>query len=137
MTTLVKWAQAPTWNPLQDVQRLLEGGLRSPDAEWGPRADVYETEQALVMEFDLPGIKQSELDIRIENNLLSLKGERKPAAEPERYRRVERSYGTFQRSFSLPDFVEQSKIEAKLADGVLQLTLPRRAETRPRQIHVG
>jgi HSP20 family protein len=88
------------------------------------------------MQFDLPGLRQEDLEIHIENDTLTIKGERKLATEPEKYLRVERRHGAFTRVFSLPDFVDQAKIEANLVDGVLTLTLPRREETRPRQIQV-
>lgn len=140
MTTLVKLPAFPQFNQLHDeVNRMLDGAFRtakSAVSEWVPRSDIYETEQGLVMQFDLPGLRQKDLEIRIENDTLTIRGERKLAAEPEKYLRVERNHGAFTRVFSLPDFVNQEKIEANLVDGVLTVALPRREETKPRQIQV-
>jgi HSP20 family protein len=140
MTTLVRLPAFPQFNQLhEEVNRLLDGAFRTANSavsEWVPRTDIYETEQGLTMQFDLPGLRQEDLEIHIENDTLTIKGERKLATEPEKYLRVERRHGAFTRVFSLPDFVDQAKIEANLVDGVLTLTLPRREETRPRQIQV-
>jgi len=140
MTTLVKLPAFSQFNQLhEEVNRILDGAFRTANhavTEWAPRTDIYETGEGLVMLFDLPGLRREDLEIRIENDTLTIKGERKLAASPESYLRVERTHGAFTRVFSLPDFVNQEKIGANLADGVLTLTLPRREETRPRQIQV-
>lgn len=140
MTTLVKLPAFSQFNQLHDeVNRFLDGAFRTANSavtEWVPRADIYESEQGLVMQFDLPGLRREGLDIRIENDTLTIKGERKLASSPESYLRVERTHGAFTRVFALPDFVQQEKIEANLADGVLTVAMPRREETRPRQIQV-
>lgn len=140
MTTLVQLPAFSPFNQLhEEVNRVLDGAFRTANgaaSEWVPRTDIYETEQGLTMQFDLPGLRQEDLDIRIEKDTLTIKGERKLAAEPEKYLRVERTHGAFTRVFSLPDYVDQEKIEANLVDGVLTVTLPRREETRPRQIQV-
>ncbi|MHB8734052.1 MAG: Hsp20/alpha crystallin family protein [Terriglobales bacterium] len=137
MTTLAKWGAAPELDHLNrffaDAVRAVNGG------EWTPRADIHETEKALVIEFDLPGVKQEDLDLKTEKGTLTVRGERRPSANPENYRRVERTYGAFTRVFTLPEYVNQEEIEASYNHGVLTLTLPKRAETRPKQIqvHVG
>jgi HSP20 family protein len=95
-----------------------------------------ESEQGYQLQLDLPGIKREELDIQVVNDTVTIKGERKPTTNLEAYHRLERPYGSFSRVFVLPDVVNTSGIEAKLADGVLQLTLPRREETKPKQIQV-
>ncbi|MGH9480907.1 MAG: Hsp20/alpha crystallin family protein [Terriglobales bacterium] len=107
-----------------------------PAAAWTPRTDVVETEQGYQLSLDLPGVKREELDIQVNRDTVTIKGERKLAASPEAYHRVERPYGAFSRVFLLPDLVNQPAIEAKLADGVLNLFLPRREETKPKQIQV-
>lgn len=105
-------------------------------SDWAPRADVVESDQGYLLDLDLPGVKREELDIQVDHETVTIKGERKLAASPEAYHRVERPYGSFSRVFLLPDFVNPAGIEAKLNDGVLHLTLPRREEAKPKQIQV-
>lgn len=115
----------------QQVSRILaEGG------EWNPRTDIYETEQGLNLQFDLPGVSKDAIDVRVEKGNLIVRGERKLAASADSYHRIERPYGTFTRVFALPDHVDFDAVEAKLSDGVLSLYLPRREEAKPRQIQV-
>lgn len=108
----------------------------STNGEWAPRADVIETENGYRLDLDLPGVKREELDIQVANDTVTIKGERKLEGQPDAYQRVERPHGSFSRIFYVPEFVEQSGIQAKLSDGVLHLTLPRREETKPKQIQV-
>ena len=105
---------------------------------WNPTVDVYEDHDCIVLEADLPGVKPGEFELAIENNVLTLKGERKfeKKTEDGNYHRVERSYGSFTRSFTLPSTVDVNSVGADFKDGVLKVTLPRREETKPRQIQV-
>jgi len=105
---------------------------------WNPQVDVYETADSIVLTADLPGMKEEEVDISVEGNLLTIKGERKKEEEIKEkdYFRVERSYGTFTRSFSLPPTVDPGKIDAAFSRGVLKITLPKREESKPKQIKV-
>ena len=105
---------------------------------WNPTVDVYEDHDRIVIEADLPGVKPGEFELAIENNVLTLKGERKfeKKTEDGNYHRVERSYGSFTRSFTLPSTVDVNSVGADFKDGVLKVTLPRREETKPRQIQV-
>lgn len=105
-------------------------------SEWAPRTDVVETEQGYQLEVELPGIARDQLEIEVANDTVTVKGERKLASDPEAYHRVERPYGSFNRVFFLPDWVDRPGIQAKLNDGVLSLFLPKREETKPRQIQV-
>jgi HSP20 family protein len=101
--------------------------------------DIFENDKhEIVLRAELPGLKREEIDIRVENNTLTLRGERKRDAEvkQESYHRVERSYGSFSRSFSLPNTVSADKVSATFTDGVLTITLPLREEAKPRQIQV-
>ena len=111
-----------------------EGGL----TPWAPAVDIYENEHELVVKADLPDIKPEELDIRVENNILTLRGERKfeKKVEEKNYLRVERTYGSFSRSFSLANTVNSEAIKAEYKDGVLTLTVPKREEAKPKQIKV-
>src|SRR5215468_8767896 len=105
---------------------------------WAPAVDIFETEQELVVKADLPDIKPEELDIRVENNILTIRGERKfeKRAGENNYLRVERSYGSFSRSFSLTNTVKTEAIKAEYKNGVLTLTVPKREEAKPKQIKV-
>jgi len=107
---------------------------------WVPPVDIVETaSKDVVVKADLPDMKREDIKVTFENNVLSIEGERKfeKANESETYHRVERGYGTFRRSFSLPANVDASKVQADYRDGVLTVTLPRREESRPRQIAIG
>jgi len=105
---------------------------------WAPAADIYETEHELVVKVDLPDVHPKELDIRVENNILTIRGERKfeNKVTENNYLRVERSYGSFARSFALASTVNAEAIQADYQNGVLALTIPKREEAKPKQIKV-
>ena len=105
---------------------------------WAPSVDIYEAEHELVVKADLPDIKPEELDIRVENNILTIRGERKfeKKTDEKNYLRVERAYGSFARSFSLANTVNSEAIKADYKDGVLTLSIPKREEAKPKQIKV-
>jgi len=108
-------------------------------ADWVPAVDVYETEQhALVLTAELPGVKKEDIDLKVENNVLTIRGERKRDVEVKQdaYHRVERTYGTFARSFTLPNTVSADGIKAEFKDGILTVTLPAREEAKPRQVQI-
>jgi HSP20 family protein len=111
-----------------------EGDLTS----WAPAIDIYETEHNLVVKADLPEVKPEELDIRVENNILTIRGERKfeKKVNEDNYLRVERAYGSFSRSFSLANSVNTEAIQADYQNGVLTLSIPKREEAKPKQIKV-
>jgi HSP20 family protein len=131
---------------MQDrINRIFgEAYLRNDDdvlnrGDWRPPVDIFENEKhEIVLRAELPGLKKEDLDIRVENNTLTLRGERKRDAEVKQdsYHRIERVYGAFTRAFSLPTTVNAEKVEATFADGVLTITLPMREEAKPRQIQV-
>lgn len=138
------------WDPFHDLSTLHEhvnrlfdskfstNGESSALSTWAPAVDVYETENELVIKADLPGAAEKDLDVRVENNMLTIGGERKfeQKVKEEHYLRVERAYGSFHRTFSLPNTVDTQAIQAQYADGVLAITLPKRAESRPKQVKV-
>jgi len=140
------------WDPFRDLvtlqermNRLFEDSLsRSKTTDemamgaWTPAVDIFETPEEVVLRADLPGVDLKEIDVRIENNQLTLRGERKflKEAKDEDYHRIERSYGTFSRSFQLPGSIDQAGIKAVHKEGVLQVHLPKREDTRPKQIRV-
>jgi HSP20 family protein len=109
------------------------------NGRWVPAVDIYETEKdGLVLKAELPDMKREDISVMVENNTLTIKGERKfdGEARKEQFHRVERAYGSFSRSFSLPQTVDAAKIAAEYKNGVLTVTLPVRAESRPRTINV-
>ena len=112
-----------------------EGGSLTP---WAPAVDIYETEHELVVKADVPDVKPEELDIRVERNILTIRGERKfeKKVDENNYLRVERSYGSFSRNFSLANTVNTEAIKADYKDGVLTLSIPKREEAKPKQIKV-
>lgn len=105
---------------------------------WAPAVDIFEGEHELVVKADLPDIRPEELDVRVENNILTIRGERKfeKKVDEKNYLRVERSYGSFARSFSLANTVNTDAIKADYKDGVLTLSIPKREEAKPKQIKV-
>jgi HSP20 family protein len=109
-----------------------------PLAAWTPPCDIYETDKEVVLKVELPEVKKENVDVTLDNNVLTLRGERKfeEKTERENYHRVERHYGEFMRSFNLPAFVDHSRIKAEFKDGVLTVTLPKYGEARPKQINV-
>jgi len=119
----------------ETFDRSSDEGSLTP---WAPAVDIYETEHELVVQADLPDVKPEELDIRVENNILTIRGERKfqQKVNENNYLRVERSYGSFSRSFSLANTVNTEAIKADYKDGVLTLRIPKREEAKPKQIKV-
>jgi len=143
-TTLSRWEPFRGTASLQEqVNRLFGNVLERAGEEsnlttWAPAVDIYETEQELVVKADLPDIDPKDLDIRVENNILTIRGERKfeKKVSEENYLRVERAYGSFSRSFSLANTVNSEAIKADYQNGVLTLTIPKREEAKPKQIKV-
>ncbi|MBA2354497.1 MAG: Hsp20/alpha crystallin family protein [Acidobacteria bacterium] len=107
--------------------------------DWMPPVDIYESaDQQVVLKAELPGVSREDIDLRVENNTLTLRGERRRDSEvkDEQFHRVERSYGAFSRSFALPSRIDAEQVRADFKDGVLTITLPTKAEAKPRQIAV-
>jgi HSP20 family protein len=113
-------------------------GEESNLTPWAPAVDIYETENELVVKADLPDVDPQNLDIRVENNILTIRGERKfeTKVSENNYLRIERAYGSFSRSFSLANSVKSDAIKADYQNGVLTLSLPKREEAKPKQIKV-
>jgi HSP20 family protein len=138
------------WEPFRGVTTLQEQanrmfnellgrqGEESSLTSWAPAVDIYETEHELVVKADLPDVDSKDLDIRVENNVLTIRGERKfeKKVNEENYLRVERAYGAFSRSFSLASTVNSEAIKADYQNGVLTLSIPKREEAKPKQIKV-
>jgi HSP20 family protein len=113
-------------------------GENSSLTAWAPAVDIYETERELVVKADLPDVDSKDLDIRVENNILTIRGERKFESKvtEDKYLRVERAYGSFSRSFSLANTVNSEAIKADYQNGVLTLNIPKREEAKPKQIKI-
>ena len=105
---------------------------------WAPAVDIYETEQNLVLKVDLPGINPDDVEVRVENQTLFIRGERKFEKDVKEgnYHRVERTYGNFARSFTLPNTVSPESVTAEYKDGILTLTLAKREEAKPKTIKI-
>lgn len=124
------------------LQRLFSGVPANRAIEtvrpWNPGFDLHETEEAYLIEADLPGLKQDDIAITVEQGVITVKGERKYLEKQKEkgFRRIERGHGRFQRAFRLPQNVDAEKVEARMTDGVLTLTVPKPAEAKPRQVVV-
>lgn len=124
------------------LNRYLDTASQEGDADflgaWSPAVDVYDKGNEVVIHAEIPGMKKEDIDVRVENNVLTIRGkkERQEEVKEEGYFRTERAYGTFSRSFSLPTTVDVTKIGAEYRDGVLTLTVPKAEEAKPRQIDV-
>src|SRR5437016_6822472 len=144
MRTIARWEPFSGVTTLQDqINRLFKETFERTSEEssltaWAPAVDIYETEHALIVKADLPEVDPKDLDIRVENNILTIRGERKfeKNVQQENYLRVERAYGSFARSFTLANTVNSEAIKADYQNGVLTLSIPKKEEAKPKQIKV-
>jgi HSP20 family protein len=143
--TLVKWEPFRDLMAMQDrMTRLIDETFSRIWKEdmaqgvWSPAVDILERGDEVVLKADLPGVTQNEIDIRVEEGTVTIQGERKFVKESseENYVQIERPYGTFRRTFSIPRTIDQESIKASYKDGVLRIILPRRQEIQPKQIVV-
>ena len=140
---LVKRDPVAEIDPLQaDFNRFFEGFFGRPVAgnrRWAPAMDLSETEDALVLRADLPGLDPDDVSIEIKDNVLTVSGERKAEHEDKRegYHRIERSYGSFSRSLTLPKGIEPEAVEAGFDKGVLEVRIPKPAERKPHRVEIG
>ncbi len=141
---IVRWDPFRELNLLRSqMDRIFEDLMGREKEEWAraswyPPVDIYETENEIVLKAELPGVDQKDLEIKVEDDTLILRGEKKVErdAKTENFLRAERVYGTFQRTFTLPQTVDREKIRASLKNGVLTLILPKKEEVKPKQITV-
>jgi HSP20 family protein len=144
MATLVRWDPFREIGSLQDdMQRLMRslvGGEANGQSSrtWVPAVDVWETENELVYAFDLPGIEKEKVSVEIDDNVLTVSGERERTQEvkQDRFYRFERRYGSFQRAVGLPQGVNEDQIRADFKDGVLEVHVPKPEEAKPRRIEI-
>ena len=132
-------------DPFRELASLFEnfadgtGKAQLQAGTFVPPVDVYEDEHSLVLKLDIPGVSEEDLDVQLENNTLTVKGERKFEKEEkeDNFHRIERRYGTFQRTFRVPSAVDPEQVDAQFDKGVLKLTLAKKAEAKPKQIKIG
>jgi len=146
MTMLTRWDPFREFVTIQDRMNRLFRDSFGPEGKdetltttaFAPPVDVYEDEHNVTLKIEVPGIDEKDIDVRIENNTLTVHGERKFEKEEkeENYRRVERQYGSFTRSFSLPSTVNHDNVQADYDKGVLKIKLAKKAEAKPKQIKV-
>ena len=154
MSGLTRWEPAARFNPwkeLEDMEKRLSAIFRRAPvstgsekkeaisvAEWSPLVDITEDEQEYLLAVDLPDLKKEEIKINAHDDVLSISGERKYEKEGKgkKYHRVERAYGSFMRSFALPENADGSKVNAEYKDGVLKIHLPKSEKAKPKAIEV-
>ena len=146
MTVLTRWYPYRELNSLQErVNRLFHESFSNEGRDeslatssFAPAVDVYEDEHSITLKIEVPGINEKDIDVRIENNTLTVQGERKLEKEEkeENYRRIERQYGSFTRTFTLPNTVDTESVAANYEKGVLKVQLAKKAEAKPKQIKV-
>jgi HSP20 family protein len=145
MTVLTRWDPFREFNTLQDrMNRLFHDSFGEGRDEaltttsFAPPVDVYEDEHNVTLKIEVPGIDEKDIDVRVENNTLTVHGERKfeKDEKEENYRRVERQYGSFTRTFTLPNTVDTENVAANYEKGVLKIKLAKKAEAKPKQIKV-
>src|SRR5881628_1897068 len=144
MTVLTRWDPFREFSTLQDrMNRLFQQSYGDREeslttSTFAPAVDVYEDEHNVTLKIEVPGIDEKDIDVRIENNTLTVHGERNFEKEEkeENYRRIERQYGSFTRSFTLPSSVDSGHVSAHYDNGVLKIKLAKKAEAKPKQIKV-
>ncbi len=154
MSGLTRWDPSARWNPwkeLEEMEKRLStifgrasvttGGEKKEAiavAEWSPLVDITEDEKEYLVKAELPEMKKEEIKINVQNDVLSISGERKYEKEEKdkKYHRVERAYGSFMRSFTLPEDADGSKVNAEYKDGVLKIHLPKSEKAKPKAIEV-
>jgi len=140
------------WNPFQEFENLLarynKSSASNPGtsmtselsfADWAPSVDIEEEEDKYLIKADLPGVDKKDIDVKLENGVLSIRGEKqteKETGKGSKRHRTERFHGTFARSFTLPDAVKADKVDASYKDGVLSLTIPKAEEAKPKSIDI-
>ena len=135
------------WDPFRDFNAFTDRFGNFPNryfdapvstTAWNPSVDIFENDNEVVVKAELPGLEAKDIDVKLENNILTLKGERRfeKEAKEENYHRIEREYGSFGRVFSLPVTVNVEKVTAEYKDGVLKILLPKKEEVKPKPIKI-
>lgn len=140
------------WDPFRDMMTLRERmnrlfdetyGSKEEETDiktgvWSPAVDIHESDKNLVLTAELPGIKEEDVEVNIDGNTLSISGKREfeEEAKKDDYHRIERSYGSFFRSFTLPSYIDQDKVKAEYDNGLLKVTMPKKPELKPKKVKV-
>ena len=137
------------WDPFREMEALLDRYGRSSRktlaksddkafevGDWMPQVDISETKEAFIVKAELPGVEKEDVNVNFENSVLTIRGEKKIETEDKKRHRVECAYGSFIRSFTLPQTIKADKIEAVYKNGILNLTIPKAEEAKPKQIEV-
>jgi HSP20 family protein len=143
---LTRWDPFRELNIMQDrMNRMFDDAGRgwrgdepASTTTWSPAVDIYETEGEIMVQAELPGVDRKDIALNLEKNVLTLKGERhfEKETKQENYHRIERAYGGFSRSFSIPAIVDEEKIRADYKDGILKISLPKKEQVKPKQIQI-
>jgi HSP20 family protein len=131
---------SPIFGLRREIDRLFEDTFARDGSSWTPAVDIHETENEIKVELELPGLKPDDVEITAENGVLTIRGEKhseRKEGEQSRYHIVERSYGSFMRTFQLPQGVDEDQIEAEFENGILTLRIPKAALPQPRRIQIG
>jgi len=145
--TVIRWTPIRELATMQErMNRLFEDVMKPPYRSdegfaapaWAPAVDIYETDREVVLKAEIPEMREKDIEIKVEDNILTVSGERQMTndVKEENYHRIERSYGSFRRSFTLPHTVDREKITAAYKDGVLKVLLPKKEEVKPKQIKI-
>ena len=137
------------WDPFREMEELLDkygrssrNTLTNPDdktfefGDWMPLVDIDETEDAFLVKAELPGVEKDDVKLAIENGILTIRGEKKIETKDQKHHRVECAYGSFVRSFTLPQTIKAEDVEAEYKNGILNLTIPKSEELKPKQIEI-
>ncbi len=138
------------WEPLREIEDMFDRYTRAmgwpsdrgqelmATGDWSPRVDISETDNEFLIKAEIPEVKKEDVKVSVDNGVLTIQGERKQEKEEkgEKFHRVERRYGNFVRSFTLPNNVDETKVKATFKDGMLNLQMPKTAETKPKAIEV-
>jgi len=144
--TIVRWTPFRSMLDIQDEMNRLFDSFRNRGTDesgsgqltWGPSVDIAENDDEILVHAEIPGMKKEDIKIIIQDNVLTLKGEKKQETEDKKknFHRIERTFGAFERSFSLPSAVQVDKIKAGYKDGILSIVLPKAEEAKPKQIDI-
>lgn len=137
------------WDPLREFEDVFDRYLKSglprlgtqealSTGDWSPRVDIAETDGEFIVKAEIPEVKKEDVHVSVSNGVMTLKGERRQEKEEKgkKFHRIERHYGSFSRSFTLPDEVDASKVSANFKDGMLTVTLPKSVESKPRSVEI-
>lgn len=142
--TIVRWTPRRDMLRIQDeMNRLFNNFVRSTEADreqtmWSPQVDIFESDDEISVTVEIPGMEKEDVTVSIQDNVLTLKGEKKQDTESKdkNFHRVERAYGSFERSFSLPSTIQTDRVKATAKDGVLTIALPKAEEAKPKEIAI-